>query len=187
MNHMTILPLSNAHRDVAAALILPIQQVEFNVPITLADQPDLLDLEAAYFRSGGHFWGAFVGEELVGTIGLLAPAVSNGRPAHSGTAGGLPFSGPGAAPAPFGVIRKMFVKPQFRGKSWGVAQRLLETLIGHARRSGMEHLYLGTIGRMHAAHRFYEKNGFTRIAKDRLPATFPLMAVDDTFYQLSLL
>jgi len=85
---LTILPLSNAHRDVAAALILPIQQEEFNVPITLADQPDLLDLEGAYFRPGGHFWGAFVDEELAGTIGLLAPANVH-----------------------FGVIRKMFVNP----------------------------------------------------------------------------
>ncbi|HEY4338073.1 MAG TPA: GNAT family N-acetyltransferase [Puia sp.] len=159
---LIILPLSNAHRDVAAALILPIQQQEFNVPITLADQPDLLDLEAAYFRPGGHFWGAFIDEELAGTIGLLAPAAS------------------------FGVIRKMFVKSEFRGKPWSIAQRLLETLVAHARQSGMEHLYLGTISRMHAAHRFYERNGFTLIAKSRLPAAFPLMSVDDTFYQLSL-
>lgn len=159
---LTILPLSNAHRDAAAALILPIQQGEFNVPITLADQPDLLDLEGAYFRPGGHFWGAFVDGELAGTIGLLAP--------------------PG-----IGVIRKMFVKPEYRGRPWNVAQKLLETLIGHARASSMEYLYLGTISRMHAAHRFYEKNGFTRVGKKQLPTAFPFMAVDDTFYQLQLL
>jgi ribosomal protein S18 acetylase RimI-like enzyme len=159
---LTILPLSNAHRDVAAALILPIQQLEFNVPITLADQPDLLDLEASYFRPGGHFWGAFIGEELAGTIGLLAPAPS------------------------FGVIRKMFVKSQFRGKPWSIAQHLLDTLVIHARQSGMQHLYLGTRSQMLAAHRFYERNDFTLIAKADLPAAFPLMAVDDTFYQLSL-
>ena len=161
-SQLTILPLSNAHRDAAAALILPIQQTEFNVPITLADQPDLLDLEGAYFRSGGHFWGAFVEEELAGTIGLLAPAPT------------------------FGVIRKMFVKAQFRGKPWNIAQHLLDTLINRARENGMNHLYLGTRSQMHAAHRFYERNGFTLIAKDELPAAFPLMTVDDTFYQLSV-
>ena len=160
---ISIRPLKNNHRDVVAALILPIQQTEFNVPITLDDQPDLLDIEAAYFRPGGHFWGAFVNEELAGTIGLLAPV-------------------PG-----LGVIRKMFVKPQFRGKPWSLAQHLLETLTAQARLSGMEHLYLGTISRMHAAHRFYEKNGFTLVKKETLPAAFPLMAVDDTFYHLSLL
>jgi len=168
---LTILPLSNAHRDVAAALILPIQQLEFNVPITLADQPDLLDLEAAYFRPGGHFWGAFLDDELAGTIGLLAPG-----PSGAGS----------VIPPSFGVIRKMFVKAAFRGKPWNIAQHLLDTLIAHARKAGMEHLYLGTRSQMQAAHRFYERNGFTRIAKTHLPAAFPLMAVDDTFYQLSL-
>src|ERR1051326_1096796 len=75
---LTIRPLANADRDAAAALILPIQQGEFNVPIPLADQPDLLDIEGAYFRPGGHFWGAFVDGDLAGTIGLLAPAADFG-------------------------------------------------------------------------------------------------------------
>lgn len=158
---LTILPLSNAHRDMAAALILPIQQGEFNVPITLADQPDLLDLDAAYFRSGGHFWGAFIDGELVGTIGLLAPA-------------GI------------GVIRKMFVKQPYRGKEWRIAQQLLDTLITYARTNGMNDIYLGTIERMKAAHRFYERNGFIRIAKQSLPAPFPLMPVDNVFYHLQI-
>jgi GNAT superfamily N-acetyltransferase len=160
---ISIRPLKNNHRDEVAALILPIQQIEFSVPITLDDQPDLQDIEAAYFRPGGHFWGAFVDGELAGTIGLLAPA-------------------PG-----FGVIRKMFVKPEFRGKPWSLAQHLLETLLVQARDSGMGHLYLGTISRMHAAHRFYERNGFSLVEKERLPAAFPLMAVDDTFYHLPIL
>ena len=158
---MTILPLSNVHRDAAAALILPIQQGEFSVPITLADQPDLLDLEAAYFRPGGHFWGAFAGDELVGTIGLLAP-------------GGI------------GVIRKMFVKQAWRGKEWRVAQQLLDTLIAYSQAHGLTNLYLGTIDHMKAAHRFYERNGFIRTAKEVLPAAFPLMAVDNVFYYLQI-
>lgn len=161
-SQLIILPLSNVHSDVVAALILPIQQLEFNVPITLADQPDLLDLEAFYFRPGGHFWGAFLDDELAGTIGLMAPDPS------------------------FGVIRKMFVKASFRGKPWNIAQRLLDILIAHSLQTGMDHLYLGTRSQMKAAHRFYERNGFTVIAKADLPAAFPLMAVDDTFYQLSL-
>jgi len=158
---MTILPLSNAHRDAAAALILPIQQGEFNVPITLADQPDLLDLEAYYFRPGGHFWGAFAGSELVGTIGLLTPA-------------GI------------GVIRKMFVKQAFRGKEWRIAQQLLDKLMTYARAHDIDDIYLGTLDHMKAAHRFYERNGFTRIAKENLPAAFPLMSVDNVFYHLPI-
>ena len=167
---LTIVPLSNAHRDLAAALILPIQQMEFNVPITLADQPDLLDLEGAYFRPGGHFWGAFVDGELAGTIGLLVP----------------PGIGEASTPAPIGVIRKMFVKSAYRGKQWRVAQQLLETLVAYARGSGIAEIYLGTIGVMRAAHRFYEKNGFKRIKKADIPAAFPFMPVDDTFYHLEI-
>ena len=159
---LTIRPLSNADSARAATLILSIQQGEFNVPITLADQPDLLDLETAYFNPGGHFWGAFADGELVGTIALLAP--SN-----------------------IGVIRKMFVKPAFRGKQWGVAQQLFETLIAYAREKKMVALYLGTIHFLHAACRFYEKNGFKKIPQPDLPKAFPLMPVDDTFYQLPLL
>jgi RimJ/RimL family protein N-acetyltransferase len=37
-----------------------------------------------------------------------------------------------------------------------------------------------------AAHRFYEKNGFTRLAKHDLPKSFPLMAADTIFYELHL-
>jgi len=162
---ITIIPLSNDYSRPVAELILPIQRNEFNVPITLTDQPDLLDLEAAYFDPGGHFWGAFAGEELAGTIGLLAPA-----------------TGP-----PFGVIRKMFVKKEYRGAPWRIAQQLLTTLIAYSRDSGMEDLYLGTISRMHAAHRFYERNGFIRLEKENLPPAFPRMAVDDVFYHLPLL
>ncbi|MGO7422080.1 GNAT family N-acetyltransferase, partial [Rhizobium ruizarguesonis] len=43
--------------------------------------------------------------------------------------------------------------------------------------------FLGTTDKFVAAHRFYEKNGFTEIAKSALPRTFPLMAVDSKFYR----
>ena len=78
--------LTNADCKAVTALILPIQQIEFNVPVTLEDQPDLQDIEAFYRRTGGDFWGAFAGDHLVGTIGLI----STGHQA--------------------GTIRKMFVQ-----------------------------------------------------------------------------
>jgi hypothetical protein len=37
-----------------------------------------------------------------------------------------------------------------------------------------------------AAHRFYEKNGFTQLAKTALPQSFPLMGADTIFYELYL-
>jgi hypothetical protein len=43
--------------------------------------------------------------------------------------------------------------------------------------------FLGTTPRFLAAHRFYEKNGFSEVEPGDLPSTFPIMAVDKKFYR----
>ena len=78
----------------------------------------------------------------------------------------------------------MFVHAAYRGKQWGIAQGLMDMVVGHCRDAGIKDLWLGTIHTMGAAARFYERNGFVKISKDELPGHFPLMAVDDTFYHL---
>jgi GNAT superfamily N-acetyltransferase len=88
-------------------LILPIQQIEFNVPVTREAQPDLLDIDTHYSATGGGFWGAFDQDRLVGTIALIATGH------HAG------------------ALRKMFVQKEYRGKEWGIAQSLLLTLEEH--------------------------------------------------------
>lgn len=158
----TIQLLSNAHSQHAVGLILPIQQVEFGVPITIKDQPDLLDIDTYYTQPGGGFWGAFNGDELIGTIALINVGHATG------------------------VIRKMFVKKEFRGKGLGVAQHLLESLLEHSRTKQLTDLYLGSVDQMKAAHRFYERNGFERIKPEELPGIFPRMALDNVFFHLSL-
>jgi DNA-binding MarR family transcriptional regulator/GNAT superfamily N-acetyltransferase len=159
---LEIIPLVNADCKAVIDLILPIQQIEFNVPVTLEDQPDLQDIEAFYRRGGGDFWGAFIGDHLAGTIALI----STGHQA--------------------GTIRKMFVRKEYRGKEWGIAQQLLQTLISYCDRNQITDLYLGTVEILKAAHRFYEKNGFHRINKADLPSYFPLMEVDNVFYHAHL-
>jgi GNAT superfamily N-acetyltransferase len=154
--------LNNTHCLSIVELILPIQQMEFNVPVTLAQQSDLLDIEGFYIGPGGNFWGAFQQEELVGTIALIAIG-------HRA-----------------GAIRKMFVKKEFRGKDHGIAQQLFETLVQYCRENDICDIYLGTVQVLKAAHRFYERNGFHRIDKTALPSYFPLMAADDVFYHLHL-
>src|SRR5579872_6296530 len=155
---ITIQPIGNAWSLQVIGLILPIQQVEFRVPTTLEKQPDLLDIDGSYHAPGGGFWGALANGQVIGTIGLIAIAGHNG------------------------VIRKMFVHKAYRGKPYNIAQHLLDALLGHARTTGIQDLYLGTIHTMEAAARFYTRNGFARIGKSSLPRGFPLMAVDDTFY-----
>ena len=152
--------IGNTYAARAIDLVLPIQQLEFGVPVTLEAQPDLLDIEGFYHRSGGGFWGALDGARLVGTIGLLALGDGDG------------------------ALRKMFVHRDYRGKERGIAQDLLETLLAHCRAAGIEDVYLGTISHMRAAARFYERNGFVQVSRSGLPATFPLTLVDNTFYHL---
>ena len=139
-------------------LILPIQQHEFHVPVTAADQPDLQDIEAFYHKSGGGFWGVTDGVTLLGTIGLIA--IGNGA----------------------GVIRKMFVRQEYRGKEHGIGQRLLD----HVTTLDRSDLYLGTNDRLQGAMRFYERNGFEKIPPEKLPADFPRMPVDNVFYHLHI-
>ncbi len=147
------------HRDGIVALILPIQQAEFAIPITLDDQPDLLDIEGFYQRGKGNFWVALDGDMVVGTISLLD--IGNGQ----------------------GALRKMFVNADYRGKELGVSQRLLNTLFDWSREQDIAEVLLGTTAKYLAAHRFYEKNGFIEIRKGELPSSFPVLSVDTKFYK----
>ena len=143
-------------------LILLIQQVEFGFPITVEDQPDLLDIPGFYQQGSGNFWVALAAGEVVGTISLRD--IGNHQ----------------------GALRKMFVKAAYRGREHGVAHRLLEELILSATSSRVRDVFLGTTDKFVAAHRFYERNGFDRIPAAALPEAFPRMALDTRFYHRKL-
>ncbi|MBB5393350.1 GNAT family N-acetyltransferase [Herbaspirillum sp. SJZ099] len=155
-----IQPFSSEHSAGVVDVILPIQQQEFGIPITLEGQPDLNDISGFYQKGNGNFWVALDGEKVVGTVSLLD--IGNGQVA----------------------LRKMFVAASHRGKEHGAAKRLLDGAIGWAREKGVTQIYLGTTAKFLAAHRFYEKNGFALVEKTALPPAFPVMAVDTRFYVL---
>ena len=50
-------------------------------------------------------------------------------------------------------------------------------------RKTIKEVYLGTTPQFLAAHRFYEKNGFTSIILKDLPENFPVIQVDKKFYK----
>ncbi|MCB0344924.1 MAG: GNAT family N-acetyltransferase [Bdellovibrionales bacterium] len=150
------------HVEQVCSLILDIQQNEFGVPITLEDQPDLLRINDFYQKDKGNFWVALAGEKLVGSIGLID-------------------IGKGC-----GVIRKMFVDKNYRGKDKGIAAALLAQLLSWAKAKHLRQVYLGTAPMLNAAHRFYEKNGFVELPKTALPSEFPIMEVDTKFYVYDL-
>jgi N-acetylglutamate synthase-like GNAT family acetyltransferase len=158
-----IVPFSAEYTQRVASLILPIQQHEFAIPITLAAQPDLNDIPGFYQQGAGNFWLALAGDSVVGSVALLD--IGNQQAA----------------------LRKMFVAQAYRGPGYAVAQKLLCTLLESCRSKGVTEIYLGTTAQFLAAHRFYEKHRFQEIARDALPARFPVMAVDSKFYWRSLL
>jgi N-acetylglutamate synthase-like GNAT family acetyltransferase len=140
-------------------LILSIQTEEFNVAITAGDQPDLQDIPGYYQQGAGNFWVAITGNTVIGTIALSD--IGNQQ----------------------GALRKMFVHKDYRGKDYGVAQELLNTLLSWAKEKELQEIFLGTTDQFHAAHRFYEKNHFQRVPVDSLPPDFSRMAVDSIFYK----
>jgi N-acetylglutamate synthase-like GNAT family acetyltransferase len=151
-----------SHSAAVAALIVSIQREEFEIPVTLADQPDLLDIAGYYQHGAGNFWVALANERVIGTISLLD--IGNAQ----------------------GALRKMFVHSDFRGPRYGVAVSLLDTLLAWSEEQSLLEIFLGTTAKFLAAHRFYEKNGFDEIPKAELPPSFPVMAVDTKFYRRGL-
>jgi N-acetylglutamate synthase-like GNAT family acetyltransferase len=157
-----IVPFSPEHADGVVSLILPIQQHEFEIPITLEAQPDLRDIPGFYQHGQGNFWVALDGDSVVGTVALLDIGHDQG------------------------ALRKMFVASSHRGAHHGVAAALLHVLLTWCRARDIRAVFLGTTARFLAAHRFYEKNGFREISREALPPSFPVMVVDTKFYELQL-
>ncbi len=125
----------------------PIKQLVFSVmqEYGLAPDPggldaDLDDLEANYFASGGLFKVVESEKgEIVGSAGLLI------RP--SGVA----------------ELRKMYLKPEFRGQ--GIGRTLVESLLAHAREIGIRIVELETNSVLQNAIRLYVGYGFRPISR----------------------
>ncbi|WP_339199233.1 GNAT family N-acetyltransferase [Solibacillus sp. FSL R5-0449] len=159
MNFPIVKQYSNEYQAQVVDLILHIQQQEYNIPITKNDQPDLFKVKEFYQTGNGNFWVAIYNDKVVGTISLLD--IGNNQVA----------------------LRKMFVDKNYRGATFKTASLLLNTAIEWAKEHTVEVIYLGTTPQFLAAHRFYEKNGFTRIDPTELPKSFPVLQVDKLFYQ----
>jgi N-acetylglutamate synthase-like GNAT family acetyltransferase len=154
-----IQPYESTHTEQIIELILTIQQQEFGLPITLAAQPDLLEISQFYQVNHGNFWIALDHTRVVGTIALID--IDHHQ----------------------AILRKMFVHPDYRGKSIGVGHQLLQTLLKWAIAHSIHEIYLGTVEPFKAAHRFYQKHGFVEILPAELPPTFLLMPGDTRFYR----
>jgi putative acetyltransferase len=101
-----------------------------------ATDAQVTGLPGSYAEHGGRFWGAFEGEQLLGTAGVF--------PIDAQT-----FE-----------LRKMYLAPDARGK--GVGKQLLAEAEAFARARGATRMVLDTHHRMTRAMAFYEANGFVR-------------------------
>ena len=155
-----VVDFEEKHQPGIVNLILPIQQLEFNVPITINDCPDLQDISSFYLKGRGNFWVALSADKVVGTIAIVA--LGNQQAA----------------------LRKMFVHEAHRGKEKGVAQLLFDSLVSWCKKENVSEIFLGTVDSMHAAHRFYKKNSFQEITNKELPDSFPIMRVDNMYFRL---
>ena len=157
------IPFHIKYQEQLLKLILNIQQIEFSIAITKEEQPDLLSIDSFYRKNSGEFWIAIdENEDVIGSIALID--IGNNH----------------------GVIRKMFVKKDLRGKRYGVAQKLFDILLTYANEKKFEGLYLGTVNILQAAIHFYKRNGFSEIQKEELPIQFPLMIQDNIFFRLKM-
>lgn len=156
-----IVPYNDSYKDEVIQLILNIQVQEFNISVSIKDQPDLENISTIYQNGSGNFWVAIDNNKVVGTIAIMD--IENDQVA----------------------LRKMFVNKQHRGKEKGIAQALLTELLNWCKTKKIREIYLGTTAAFLAAHRFYEKNGFQEISPSELPSSFSIMKVDSKFYKYS--
>ena len=148
------------YRQEMIDMILSIQNDENHLGFTLEEQPDMGDVESAFFAGGGMFWMAFEGTELVGTLGL---AKKNEK---------------------VGVLKKFFIRKDKRGS--GLSIELYDRLIAFAKEEKLSKIILDTPSILPRAHRFYERAGFRRITKEDLPVHYEFPDRDCYLYMLDL-
>ncbi|MCM1151821.1 MAG: GNAT family N-acetyltransferase [Alistipes sp.] len=147
-------------RDAAIGLILDIQNREAKIDLSLAEQPDLLDIGKNYIQGGGDFWIAEDDGYVVGTLGLMK---------HD---------------AEWGILKKFFVRAEYRSCKVGLA--LYDRLLEHARRTGLRHILLDTPAVATKSHAFYERAGFHRINESELPIAYVYPDRESYLYRLDL-
>lgn len=108
------------------------------------------------------YWVAINNKKIIGSVGVLK---TNNTSA---------------------VLKNMFVKKEYRGKDYGLAQLLLYKVIDWSNSENIANIYLGTMNQFKAAHKFYENNGFEKISASKLPSSFISNPIDDIFYKKEL-
>ncbi|MNI43457.1 acetyltransferase [compost metagenome] len=139
----------DSYKEEVIKLIMHVQNVEYEVGISVKEQPDILDIHSNYIYDGGNFWIALNDNgEVVGSIGLQRKT--------KGVA----------------VLKKFFVYKDYRGKEFGTGKKLYEALLDFAKKQGFSKIILDTPSKATRSHGFYKKVGFKEIDKEDLPIKY---------------
>ena len=157
---MIIETYSGKYDEDIISLILSIQNYETKIDLSLEEQPDLLNIAQSYQKDGGEFWVARSDGKVIGTIGLMLKEKN------------------------CAVMKKFFVKKEFRSKKVGLA--LYKKLLEFAKEKKVKYIILDTPGAAKTSHRFYEKAGFYKIDKTQLPVPYSFPDRESILYMLDL-
>lgn len=150
------------YQDEVINLVLSCQNDGSRPIVSIANQPELLNINKEYFSNGGYFWIAIESKKLVGTIGLIN--CENG----------------------IGILKKFFVNEQYRGKPYNLGRKLFAELLNFAHEHKFKELVLDTPKNTERAHKFYEKAGFKKVSQEDLPIKYNPPYKDSDFFQLKL-
>lgn len=126
---MKIITYQETYKQQIIDLILHIQNEEAKINLSLAEQPDLLDIPNYYEKDGGEFWLAVEGDTVIGTLALMNKGNGNG------------------------VLKKGFVRREHR--KHGVLTELYKVLLDYAIENGMKQLLFDTPSVATNCHRFF--------------------------------
>ena len=150
-------------KEAVIDLVLGIQNDEFRLNLTLADQKDLLDITKNYEAGGGRFWVSVASTgEVIGSIGLLVVSPD------------------------VGVMKKFFVAAKYRGRQFGVAASLYREFERYAEQIGLSQIVLDTPALAERSHAFYRRAGFAEISRSMLPVSYDFPERDTKFFLLNL-
>lgn len=160
---MIIKEYENKYKNQVISLILYLQNFDNKVDLSLEEQPDMNNIMDYYFQNGGGFWIAVnENDDVIGTLGLMNKY-------------------------PYGVLKKFFVNPKYRGTQAGVSEKLYGKLLSHAKKCNFKAILLDTPAACERAHSFYYKKGFQKICKEELPIQYDYPERNSDLFMLRLI
>ncbi len=153
------LSTSRALRKKVKNMVENIQKNEFG----LTDDNDcILKAEDEFcYNNSCNFWYAINDEnEIIASVGLKKIDKQNSE------------------------LKKFYVAKEYRGQK--LSQALILKLLTAAKNHNFKNLYLGTIDVLKNAQNFYEKYGFKKVSRNKMPENFQFCQVDNLFYKAQI-